>query len=225
MKPYVVCHMLSSIDGRIKTSNWDRTDDAGHYERTGSLENADAWMCGRVTMEEHFALPLPELEPATEAVLREDHVADAAASVFAIAVDKDGKLGWESREIDGDHLVVVLQENVSDAYLVYLREKGISYVFGGADTLDFGVVLEKLNQLFGIKKIKLEGGGGINGAMLAAGLIDEYSFLFYPVADGSNGPTSIDTGKAVGELAVVSLELLDCQVLDKKIVWLRYKVK
>jgi hypothetical protein len=46
---------------------------------------------------------------------------------------------------------------------------------------------------FKIKKLLLEGGGKINGAMLGAGLIDGLSLLVAPVADGSMGtPTLFD---------------------------------
>jgi riboflavin biosynthesis pyrimidine reductase len=163
MKPYIICHMLCSIDGRIQTDRWNRAESFEHYERTGKLEQADGWMCGRITMEQHFATKLPALSTTITPIARVDYVADAAASSFAIAVDASGKLGWDSGEIDGDHVIAVLTEQVPDGYLAYLQEQGVSYIFGGTTNVDFTVVLEKLNRLFNIKKLLLEGGGKING--------------------------------------------------------------
>ena len=78
----------------------------------------------------------------------------------------------------------MLTEQVGDEYLAYLRRLGISYVLGGADTLNFALVLDKLARLFLIKTILLEG-GHLNGSLLKAGLIDELSLLHYPIVDGA----------------------------------------
>src|SRR5437588_7001052 len=53
MKPYVICHMMPSVDGRLRTDRWD-VPESGHaeYERTADSYRADAWICGRKTMEE-----------------------------------------------------------------------------------------------------------------------------------------------------------------------------
>lgn len=43
MKPYVVCHMMPSVDGRLRTDRWD-IPATGHdeYERTADTYRADA---------------------------------------------------------------------------------------------------------------------------------------------------------------------------------------
>ncbi|HEY0612824.1 MAG TPA: dihydrofolate reductase family protein [Chitinophaga sp.] len=225
MKPYIICHMLCSIDGRIQTDRWNQGNGFEHYEKTGKLEKADGWMCGRITMEQHFAARRPELPSVATPVARIDYVADATASSFAIAVDAAGKLGWDSAEIDGDHVIAVLTEQVPDAYVAYLQQQGVSYIFGGKTGIDFSVALEKLNRLFNIKKLLLEGGGKINGALHAAGLIDAYSVLYYPIADGSSSPTLIDTdAKDAGRIPVTELELTHLEQLDKQVVWMKYNV-
>ena len=127
--------------------------------------------------------------------------------------------------IDDDHLVIVLTEKVPDSYLAYLRDKGISYLIGGKTDIDLAVILERLNTSFGIKKILLEGGGNINGSFHSAGLIDEYSLLIYPVADGTKGPTLLETSLSDNSaIPYQRLTLLQSQTLDAGIVWLRYKV-
>ncbi|RKI05850.1 RibD family protein, partial [Corallococcus praedator] len=185
MKPHVICHMVSSIDGRILLEHWPEPGTAhAEYERTADTFDADAWMCGRITMEDFAAQGrIPKPTPAAP-LPRTDFIACKDADSHAIALDAHGKLNWESGDLDGDHLIVVLTESASDAHLAHLRERGVSYVFGGKHDIDFARALETLGQEFGIKTVLLEGGGGINGSLLAAGLIDEVSLLIHPTADG-----------------------------------------
>ena len=225
MKPYIICHMLSSIDGRIQTDTWPPFKGIEKYESTGKLEKADAWMCGRTTMQQHYAIAPPQpLELLSEGP-KVDHIANSAAGSYAIALDPKGKLGWDTSDLDGDHLITVLTRKVSFDYLQYLEGKGISYIIGGDEEIDLAAVLGKLQHHFNINKIMLEGGGGINGSFHQAGLIDEYSILYYPIADGSTGPTILDTRLSnTGSIPFRQLKLTDVTRLENDIIWTRYKV-
>ncbi|MCF6402877.1 RibD family protein [Chitinophaga filiformis] len=226
MKPYVICHMLCSIDGRIITDNWKPFKGAELYEQTGGKhENADAWFCGRVTMEQHFAAELPDLSSFEKIQDKTDFIADARAASYVIALDASGKLGWDSNDLDGDRLIVVLTEKVAPEYLGYLQSKGISYLFGGTTSVDLSLILNKLQQHFNINKIMLEGGGGVNGSFHAAGLIDEFSILYYPIADGSDTATLNDTGlPTVETIPYKHLKLIHLQQMTDDVVWIKYKV-
>jgi len=221
MRPYVICHMMPSVDGRIKTGRWNLTAGFGEYDKTGDTHRANAWMCGRVTMQEFAARGKPKLRRPSKPVPRTDFIARRADS-YGVAVDQHGRLNWKSDELNGDHLITVLSTAVPDAYLAFLRDKGISYLFGGRKELDFARVLEKLREDFGIRRLLLEGGGGLNGSMLRAGLIDELSILVVPVADGSMGtPTLFDGGAQTG----TKLTLRSTRRLTGGVVWLRYRVR
>ncbi|MGI4874069.1 MAG: RibD family protein [Janthinobacterium lividum] len=224
-RPRVICHMISSLDGRIIVQRWG-SDLLGRaeYETTAATFDAQAWLCGRVTMEKDFTKGRqPDLRPVAAPLDRTDFVASHQAASFAIAVDAHGKLGWESAAIDGDHLIVVLTEQVGDEYLAYLRRLGISYIFGGADALDFAQVLAKLGQLFPIRTILLEGGGHLNGSLLKAGMVDELSLLHYPVIDGATtSATVFEQGSEPGPAP--RLHLLAVEQRPHGVVWLRYAV-
>ena len=225
MRPRVICHMMSSLDGRIILQRWG-ADVPGReeYETTAATFDTQAWLCGRVTMEKDFTKGRQPVLPTEAAPLaRTDFVAAYDADSFAIAVDTHGKLGWESAYIGDDHLIVVLSEQVPDAYLAYLRDLGISYVFGGAAELDFARVLDKLGRLFPIRTILLEGGGHLNGSLLQAGLVDELSLLHYPVVDGAaTSATIFEQGATPGP--AVRFELLSAEQRAHGILWLRYQV-
>jgi riboflavin biosynthesis pyrimidine reductase len=194
-RPYVICHMTSSVDGRIKVRRWKTLDADSHYERVHQELKGDAWMCGRVTMQGYAdsADPLPDpVDDAGSPVTREDHVARRDASGYAVALDARGRLDWGARnEIEGDHVVVVLTESVPDAHLRALRAGGQSYLFAGAREVDFAAAVAKLRTLFGIERLLVEGGGHINGSMLKAGVIDELSLLLVPAVDGLSGTPAV----------------------------------
>ncbi|WP_208306700.1 RibD family protein [Hymenobacter defluvii] len=222
MTPRVICHMMTSLDGRIILSRWGNAPNTQEYETTAATFEADAWLCGRMTMEKDFTEGLePDLQPVTEPLDRTDFVAEHSADSFVVAVDAHGKLGWESADIDGEHIISVLSEQVSDEYLAYLRRVGVSYVFGGAEELDFHNVLTKLAELFPIQTILLEGGGHINGSLLKAGLIDELSILHYPVVDGAaSSPTLFEQGDQPGPPRQFALQHVEQR--PEGILWLRY---
>ena len=55
MRPYVICHMLSSVDGKTDGAALRAVTGNGEYEATGGTLHGDAWICGRMTMQQHFA--------------------------------------------------------------------------------------------------------------------------------------------------------------------------
>lgn len=222
-KPYVICHMMPTIDGRIVTKKWNLNSAAmGEYERIGSSFDADAWIIGRISMDPYAGKARIPKRRKGEAIARVDFVAKHDAESYAIAIDPSGRLRWDSNNIDGEHVITILTDRVSDDYLAFLQAKGISYLFGGKTGIDVKRVLGKLRDRFGIRKLLLEGGGKINGSFLAAGAIDELSILVAPVADGSIGtPTLFDTPRS----AVHSLKLMSAQRVKADVVWLRYRVR
>src|SRR3954454_5967679 len=117
-RPRVICHMMTSVDGRIVTEGWPQSEEGRRqYEEVHSTYDAEAWMCGRVTMEQHFAAgSRSEADVAKQysGAAREDFVAAGDHDSYAIALDPRGRLIWESGDIEGDHVVAVLTERVSN---------------------------------------------------------------------------------------------------------------
>ena len=222
-RPYVICHMLPSVDGRIVLRGWNLPNATAEYERTAATFEADAWIIGRISMEPYAGKARVPRRASREPIAREDFVAPHEASSYAIAIDPSGKLRWSASDIDGEHVVTILTESVSDDYLAFLQAQGVSYLFGGKSRIDLPRVLAKLRAKFGIKRLLLEGGGKINGSFLGANLIDELSVLIGPVADGSLGtPTLFDVDNR--RAPARSLTLLSMEKRAGGIVWLRYKV-
>jgi riboflavin biosynthesis pyrimidine reductase len=220
--------MMASTDGRIVVDRWPISPEGRRqYELVHAGYEPDAWICGRVTMEPFAKGVRSEAEVAREhtgGAPREDFRAPGGHDSFAFAIDASGRLAWETNDIDGDHVVAILSERVSDEYLAFLRERGVSYILAGARDVDLPLALEKIGESFGVRTLMLEGGGRINGGMLRDGLIDEVSLLIAPVADGRIGtPALFDLdgdGVAPRRLALQSVERREDDV-----VWLRYLVE
>lgn len=227
-KPYVICHMGSTVDGRIIGERWgeNSTRYGSLYEQCHNTYNSQAWMVGRVTMEKDFAQGRkPELLMSENPISRKPFFGDKNATSYAIVADPHGKLGWDENQINGDHVVEILSELVSDEYLNYLQNKNISYIFAGKENLDFAVAIQQLHDLFGVKTLMLEGGGNINGSLFKAGLIDEISLLLLPIVDGTaNSPTVFDIIESPAGNSIKKLNLIDVFKMEHDVLWLKYKL-
>jgi len=119
-------------------------------------------------------------------------------------------------------------EDVSNAFLAFLRAKEISYLFGGkkGSELNLAQVLEKLASRFGIRKLMLEGGGETNGSFLHQGLVDELSLLLTPVADGGiSEPALFDIEARKPRKAAARLRLKSVRRAASDMLWIRYAVR
>lgn len=227
-RPRVICHMTISIDGRIVVDGWPASiAQAGHrlYEEIHNRYDAQGWICGRVTMEPFAESTRTEADVARhyQGGPRADFVAPGEHDSFAFALDPSGRLAWHSNDISGDHVVAILTERVSDDYLALLGKRGISYLLAGANEIDLGLALEKIRACFDVRTLLLEGGGGINGSLLQAGLVDEVSLIVAPVIDGGIGTATLFDIEGEGA-ARPSLVLEEMERRDGGFVWLRYRL-
>ncbi len=229
MKPYVICHMVTTIDGRIIVGRWGKIpgqpDLTALYEKTAESFDITSWIVGTTTMKEFAGRPV-KVKRAKRKIAREDHIVTRNADGYAIGVDPKGQLPWNTGFLpDGEHVVSLLSNKVSDDYLAHLQSKGVSYLFCGDDEIDLAVALGKLAKQFKLKKLMLEGGGKINGSFLRARLIDEISHITVPIADGGTGvSTFFDIPGEPPRKAAAHLRLTSLKKLPGGVLWARYKV-
>lgn len=228
MKPYVICHMCTTIDGRILGSRWPRLPggkDSGElFESTADSFGIGAWLVGTTTMRE-FAGRNLKLKKASRRIERTDHVADRRARRFAIGADAKGVLRFQEPDVEGDHVVLLVSSRVTDDYLAHLQDAGVSYLFCGPREVDLMVALDKIRRRLSIRRLMLEGGGTFNGAVLHAGLVDEISQVIVPVVDGGRGVTTIfDIPGDPPRKAAAALRLKSYRKLPGGVSWFRYRV-
>jgi riboflavin biosynthesis pyrimidine reductase len=191
MKPEVIMLMTSSLDGKQHPSRWTLTPDGERrdwgtmFEQVHETLAGDAWIVGRVTMQEMSkatAHPPAQVPPVERPV----HVAARDAKSYGIVLDPNGRTHFAGPAVGGDHVIVLLGKEVGDAHLAELTADGVSYIVAEGSAIDLGAMLETLNRVFGIKRLLLEGGGTVNGSFLAAGLVDEVHVLVGPAFDGDS---------------------------------------
>ena len=228
MRPYVICHMCTSLDGKIIGHRWGKLRGYRHeselFETTAASFRIGAWMVGTTTMDE-FDGPKTKLPRAKTRIPRRDFIASKNSRSFGIGADAKGVLRFQKSEVGGDHVVLLVTHLVSDDYLAHLQSAGVSYLFCGKGKIDLKLALQKLGRAFKLRKLMLQGGGKFNGAMLKAGLVDEISHLTVPVADGGAGVASIFDipGKAPAG-AAAKLRLLSHKLMPGGVIWARYRV-
>ncbi len=221
-RPYIVCHMVASIDGRIDCSMVDKISGDEYYETLEKLD-CPTQLEGRVTMEHYNAAKEPFVANDTTALDMTSVYKAVDSDEYMVAVDTHGKLRWPASEIDGVPLVCIVSEQVSQEYVEMLRKEGISYICVGRGSIDLPAAMEILRSEFGVERMAVLGGGHINGGFLAAGLIDEVSLLLAPGIDGRKGQTALFDGIADMDRMPVKLSLESVEHVGNGTLWIRYK--
>lgn len=232
-RPYIVCHILSALDGKI-TGTFMETPAAqavsGEYARIRNEYQADAWLYGTKTTKEFTAYREPKMDETFLSVPNGDFVAQTDASLYYVSIDALGEIGWESGTFckpgrPDAHVIEVLTEKTPLAYRSYLRQKGVSYILAGEDTLDCRIAAEKLYDIFGIETMLICGGGTVNWTFLQQGVLDELSLLLAPVADGSPDTVTVfEKMPSLPESSPVQFRLKKVEQLENDGVRLLYTV-
>lgn len=206
-RPYILCHMVTSLDGKVTGDFLSRPEceqaTEAYYEmnREYKAQGSGGFICGRVTMEGSFTggwyPDLTKYEPMKgDGAHYNDFWSDTQSGYYAIAFDPKGKLGWKEAFIDDydpgydkSQIIEVLTEQVDPRYLTYLQDKNISYFFAGKTEIDVSIALEILHDRLSPNFYVLEGGSIINGYFLSADCVDEISLVQAPIiADKDSKP-------------------------------------
>ena len=224
MKPYIICHMISSVDGRIDCDMTEQIEGGNEYYE--ALESLDcrSMLMGRVTMQMHYALPEPFIAADATPIGCEMYHIARKTDAYCVGVDTRGVLQWGENEFDGQALLVITDENCPKAYHDRLTEQGISWIATGRNGINLARAMEMLYKVFGVERLAVTGGGHINGAFLEAGLLDEVSFMVAPGIDGRVGMAAVFDGIADKNRSATNLKLCSVEQMGET-VWIRYKLK
>lgn len=233
-RPYIICHMVSSIDGKVTGDflyrpECEKATDI-YYEINRNYK-ANGFICGRVTMEGSFTNgwypDLSKYKPVKHDLgLKMDFILDEdlMSGFYAVAFDPKGRLGWKSnRIVDEDpgygdaQIIEVLTEQVDPRYLGYLEEMEIPYIFAGENEIDVEMALFKLKNIIGVETLLLEGGSIVNGYFERADAIDELSLVVTPiVASADDKPLFMNS-------TITDFTVKEIKQYDNSVVWMNYK--
>lgn len=221
MKPYIICHMMASVDGRIDCDMTDKISGNEYYAALDLLE-CPSQLSGKVTARMHYARS-GHFDAHEQCVGRTIFYKAREAEGYAIVTDSSGTLLYDGNSLDGKPLLVITSEQVATDYLQLLEDKGISYIATGTGRTDLVKAMDILAREFGVKRLAVCGGGHINGAFLEAGLLDEVSLQIAAGIDGRQGMPAVFDGITDNNHRPVPLRLQSVQRMEgTDTVWMRY---
>ena len=243
-RPRVVVSVTATADGRVALNRAERLldEDARRRwqsvwppdvedlltRRTESIEQRHHPTVvlegsGTFVADDAGPLDLPHDGAATEEI-GQDFLPFRSLKWFAV-VDGRGRAAWTHKG-DGDmRLLVVVHEGTPPAYLTYLRREAIPYLVAGSGRVDLAAALAKMRDKLGAECVLSEAGGGLNGALMRAGLVDELHILTVPAVVGGAGTPSILDGAPLSQgAAPIRLHTVNVTVGDHGSVWTHYDV-
>lgn len=235
MKPYTVCHMLTTIDGRIDGAFFGCQETVPARDAFGKLREyyeCQATVYGKMTMLTGYADGIvSDLNECSEDIPMQDYINPdgKVTGNYIVALDPEGELSYSSSTSQRKgrapaHIIAVLTEKAEKSYLAYLQKKGISYLIVGSETIDCTVLLDKLADIFGIRRIMISGGAITNDIFLQNNLIDELSIVIAPTAEGNDSSRGIFSQAENQTIhAPYAFVFKSVKILEGSTVWLRYE--
>lgn len=221
MKPYIICHRMRSIDGRIDCARTSKIEGSKEYYETLDALDTPANLSGRVTAELERAEGDYVHKDKEEPIGKELVSRKKESSSYQIIADTKGTLLWPDDRDNTSPLIILLSKKAGKDYLGYLDQQNISYIVCGEEKIDLKKACDILYQDFKIRRMAIVGGGTINGAFLADGLLDEVSILLGPGIDGRQNRKATFDGLE-RDKAPTRMKLKSLKAYEDGAVWIRY---
>lgn len=221
-RPYIICHMMTSIDGRIDCGMTEKLKGTEEYYKILDDLDISAVLCGRVTAELEMADKEKFSVKNSEIIGIESFSKKLNSEKYNIIVDTKGTLLWNnySQKIP---LLIITSEQAEKEYFDYLNSKNISWIACGKEKINMKRAMEILKGEFNIHRLAVAGGGTVNGGFLEEKLIDEISILIGPGIDGRKGMTAVFDGLPIDK-EPVQLKLKNIKSFDNGAVLIQYEV-
>jgi 2,5-diamino-6-(ribosylamino)-4(3H)-pyrimidinone 5'-phosphate reductase len=221
MIPRVIVYDAVSLDGRTIGLDVDKE----LYNEIASKWDLDAVLMGSNTvLAELNAKPgevrgeskKPQIDPEDERPL-------------LVVPDSRGQIRvWdEVREMPYFRDILVLcSRSTPQEYLDFLEKRYVKHMVIGYQEVDLGAALNELNVQFGVKSLRVDSGGVLNGVLFREGLVDEVNVLIHPELVGGKSSSSIFPASELNPSggSKVQLVLVHVENLKTNFVWLQYRV-
>ena len=218
----ILLNTAMTLDGKIDSvarqgasissdSDWERVD------RLRSTQDA-IMVGGRTLLDDD-----PRLTVKFAALRAERRARDLAPEPVKIGIISNATLAPKSRFLtDGDAPIIIFTtKRTSAKQLTLLRNTGAQIFVLGEKRVDLVAAIKILAKQ-GINKVLVEGGGSLNAALLAKGLIHELQVYIAPlIFGGSTAPTLAD---GEGFLDRLKLDLVELEQLDDGGILIKYRV-
>ena len=222
-RPQVIIHNLVSLDGRLDGF----PADVGLYYEMASRLPHRAVLTGSGTMLAAAAsqgIDLSGEDPGPSP----GTAATGDPRPLLVIVDGRGRLtryAWLREQPFWRDVLVLCSSAAPARHLDRLRRHQIDHVVLGDDRVDLGKALHLLAERHQVDAVRVDAGGGLNGALLRAGLADQLSIVIAPylAASTAAGPLPLIAGPGCPD--AVALELTAVERLRQGHAWLLYDVR
>jgi 2,5-diamino-6-(ribosylamino)-4(3H)-pyrimidinone 5'-phosphate reductase len=232
MLPKVILHNAVSLDGKIDGFPIDLQQ---YYELVSTWKE-DATLAGSDT----FLKAASEAPPEDDRALLPPKVDPHDTRPILAVPDSRGRIRtWHYlRSLPyWRGFVALCSRSTPQEYLHYLKERHIDIIIAGEDHVDLRAALLELYSRYGVKVVRVDAGGTLNGLLLSQGLVNELSVLIYPCLAGGS-PASGKGGSGIfvapgqpaapspeGSIEAIPLKLMAAEKLKGDVMWLRYEVE
>jgi 2,5-diamino-6-(ribosylamino)-4(3H)-pyrimidinone 5'-phosphate reductase len=236
IRPRVIVSVLATVDGRVALNRTSRLLDPSARQLWESAWPPDVpELLARGTSVIEASHPTVVLEgsgtfvPDSAPPLRlapvnvppGDFLPAVGSPRWFAVVDGRGRMEWSFKGDDTTRLLVIVNPATPSGYLGFLRSSGIPYLSASG----LPAMIEKFGSELGATCVVSEAGGGLNGALLRAGLVDELHVITVPAVVGGFGTPSMFDGPPLSlSEAPVKLRTVDVQVGGHGSIWTQYKI-
>jgi 2,5-diamino-6-(ribosylamino)-4(3H)-pyrimidinone 5'-phosphate reductase len=223
-RPWIILNAAMTADGKIDTSARQGAKISSDHDwvRVDQLRaQVDAVMVGGKTLLKED----PRLTVKSPDLRQQRRMEDCPENPAKVGIISQASLNPDSQFMrDGSSQVFLFTTSqTSPEQIDKLRQLGAHVYLAGVERVDLSKAMRQLKAA-GIQQVLLEGGGTLNAAMFAAGLIDEVRLYIAPlIFGGSDAPTLVD-GVGLPREKAVQLELQSAQALPDGGVLLSYYV-
>lgn len=214
MLPHVILYNAVSLDGRTTGFN---ADIESYYE-LASKWDIDAVLMGSNTVLMGFEA---EIEENLDFIVnREKNSEDTRP--YLVVPDSKGRIRIWGELFKMPYLrdiIVLCSNSTPKEYLDFLDERKMDYLITGKENVDLNAALMELNSKYGIKSLRVDSGGILNGILLREGLADEIHLLIHPELVGGMEHNSIFNAQDITSLEdVIKVKLIHINKLKDNII-------
>ena len=220
--PKVIIYNYISLDGRINGFKADKN----LYYQLASQWSLDAVLMGTDTLLRNFNIKSDELHESENFEVPEVDKNDSRP--LLVVPDSRGRIHVWSEVIRTGlfrDILVLCSRSTPQEYLNFLDERFIKYMVIGYEKVNLGIALEEIYTQFGVKSLRVDSGGRLNGVLLRDDLVDEIYVLVHPAMVGGTSLNSIYIATDLTSTeGVLDLKLLKMEKLKNDIILLHYRI-